>query len=216
MDGVASSSDAQSTSPYRHIWVGLQGKRTVGQLEGRTYDGDICLANTSSVGGTRCYGWALHNKPMYTPENHMITSLTVIVHLDNGKASRIVWDDGCSMCPSDDELDCKQDNTSNVCYSGGSAVACTDCYASLGNTCGSGSISCTPRVHVAWKGTDRLGRPLSSAGSILSQFRSNALSGLAGQLYKQIEDINNEELAKQEAAEEEEAAAEEGSEDVAS
>ena len=128
------------------------------------------------------------------------------------------------MCPSDDELDCKQDNTSNVvgafghththtpcpcvffvrasllapatpvcpspqCYSGGSAVACTDCYASLGNTCGSGSISCTPRVHVAWKGTDRLGRPLSSAGSILSQFRSNALSGLAGQLYKQIEDI---------------------------
>ena len=155
------------------------------------------------------------------------------------------------MCPSDDELDCKQDNTSNVvgafghththtpcpcvffvrasllapatpvcpspqCYSGGSAVACTDCYASLGNTCGSGSISCTPRVHVAWKGTDRLGRPLSSAGSILSQFRSNALSGLAGQLYKQIADINNEELAKQEAAEEEEAAAEEGSEDVAS
>lgn len=151
----------------------------------------------------------------------------VIVHLEDGKVTRIVWDDGCSMCPSGDELECLRDNTSTVvsacrtkmcpwpvctaslectpphilhascdilapvfflpqCYSGGAAVACTDCYVSVGSTCGPGSISCTPRVHVAWMGTDRLGRPLTSAGSILSKFRSYSLNSLSSQLYSRV------------------------------
>ena len=52
-------------------------------------------------------------------------------------------------------------------------------------------------------------------GRVRKEVEDN-LKKRTGKLYKQIEDINNEELAKQEAAEEEEAAAEEGSEDVAS
>ena len=83
--------------PYSNVWVGLHGRRTVGQLKGKA-SGGTC--NATATRGKTCYGWAEHNKPvMYHPTaNQISTGLTAIVHLDMGRVSRIMWDSSCNLC----------------------------------------------------------------------------------------------------------------------
>ena len=53
---------------YGEIWVGLNGKRTIGQRRGVLFDGGVCNATDRSIeppeGSRICYGWAEHNKAL--------------------------------------------------------------------------------------------------------------------------------------------------------
>jgi len=189
---AVSSGNSATIKPYSHMWIGLQGKRTVGQRDGLVdADGNCALPNANSTDQT-CYGWSLHNKPVVTLDQMLITGATVIVHLDRGEVNRIVWDNGCNLCPAtQDTLVCQDDNTSAVCLSssyGGVPVSCTDCYVPL-DDCSGGP--CVPKVHIAWVGTDREGVPLTSAGSILSRFREYSLLPVYNSLYREVAELSS-------------------------
>ena len=160
---------------YAFMWLGVAGQRTVGQERGVKSADGACLRDGGGGGGGggACFGWALHNKPLLNTDRFLASSLTAVVHLDNGAVSRIAWDDGCTMCPrrSDDEssLLCLSDNTSIVCSEGDDS-ACTDCYQAAGPGCFASSGACTPTIFLAWTGSDSNGRPLRSGGKIFSRF----------------------------------------------
>lgn len=89
---------------YSHVWVGTQGKRTIGQRRGAKDGLGNCNATTTvaeaaqvDADGSVCYGWALHDKPVVLPNNQLSMALTVLIHLDMGQVNRIQWDSGCNL-----------------------------------------------------------------------------------------------------------------------
>jgi len=188
--------------PFSQAWVGVNGRRTVGQRRGVTSNGKECNA-TDVVevpnGLEVCYGWAAHDKPMVTRSSSGATmlanGLTAVVHLDMGVVNRVVWDSSCNLCPDwqsaeADALRCMGDGTNIACVDG----PCNDCYATLPvGRCTQRSEVCAPKIYLAWLGTDKHGQPLLSAGSVLSRFQANsvasvttAIRGEVQQLYDQV------------------------------
>ena len=185
--------------PYSHVWVGVNGRRTIGQKEGVRM-GDQCNATAAAEGvpGPRCFGWALHDKPTVLPSNRIATGLTAVVHLEMGRVNRIQWDSGCNLCGgasaeaaarrsqvSDADLACITDGTNVSCVDG----ACSDCFAQLSYLCSSADEVCAPSVYVAWLGTDMHGQPLLSAGSVLSRFAAYSIRALAGEAIGEVEKL---------------------------
>ena len=181
-------------SPLKHkyssMWVGLNGRRTIGQHAGVVTGPGTCNATAALQGapGKRCYGWITHNKPVITEDFDLSNGLTAIVHLEKGVVNRIVWDSSCNLCKaSSTAVTCMHDRTDIVCPGGGQ---CTDCYARIPpNSCTSESEVCAPHVYVAWLGTDRMGTPMLSAGSVLSRFAENSLAQFGNQLYADVQEL---------------------------
>ena len=98
---------------YGAMWVGLNGRRTIGQQRGVLNAHGVCNATASaSAGGQVCYGWAEHNKPVITQGFQLSQGLTVLIHLENGVVNRIVWDSSCNLCPkSTGDVACMWDGT---------------------------------------------------------------------------------------------------------
>ena len=181
--------------PFSQLWVGVAGRRTIGQREG-VYDRGSreCNATTpeSTTGGgassdassgssaPRCYGWTTHNKPVITRASQLSSGLTAIVHLDMGVVNRIVWDSGCNLCREPTaEVTCLPDHSNISCVGG----ECTDCYAQLAErSCTAADEVCAPRVYVAWLGTDKHGQPLLSAGSVFSRFQQHSVAKFANKV----------------------------------
>jgi hypothetical protein len=153
--------------------------------------------SASNVSERVCYGWQAHDKPLIANGTHgaMLSSgLTAIVHLKMGEVSRVVWDNGCSLCSTGadgaDALVCLPDNTSSVCSTGGAPAACTDCYLRLSGCDAAGATAdpaaaraCAPTVHLAWIGTDARGRPMRSGGKVFSRFRAYNLQATVSDAY---------------------------------
>jgi len=199
LEPAVSSMNATQLAPIRHMWVGTEGKRTVGQVPGWVdAEGGHCVSSQANATDEVCYGWTLHNKPVVTDDNMLVTAISVIIHLDGGRVNRVVWDNGCALCPGNvdgsDDLQCKWDGTSTQCLSssyGGHIEDCSDCYLPLGSGCSDEPNSCSPAVHVAWVGTDKDGVPLTSAGSILSRFREYSLMPVYNSIYRRVADVSD-------------------------
>ena len=137
---------------YRRMWVGTQGRRTIGQQRGwlevgaedKNCSGLPAPNRVSNVGGSvvtvadeglACFGWTLHNKLTALQSGHMSQGLTAIIHLKMGNVNRIVWDSSCKLCPTGQSaLVCFPDGTNVTCTSGGedgSTDTCQDCYAQV-------------------------------------------------------------------------------------
>ena len=185
LEPIVQSRDWATMRPYRYMWMGLHNKRTVGQQRGIVDgDGECRPSNSTSDDGDVCYGWSLHNKPVYNADNFMVTSITALIHLDRGEVKKIQWDVSCNLCHSGKELLCLDDNTTETCYD--REGDCNDCYLLIGQGCGEGGIRCAPKVHLAWIGTDANGHNLLSSGSILSSFSDYALSPVIDSSYEGI------------------------------
>lgn len=176
---------------YSRIWVGTQGRRTIGQRRGVKAGPGLCNATSSQqeeaaadAAGDVCYGWALHDKTIALPNNQLATGLTVIIHLDLGVVNRIQWDSSCNLCPVSEapHLQCKADGTGMACVDG----TCYDCYAQLKGGCSASDTVCSPKIYIAWLGTDRYGQPLLSAGSVLSRFAQSSVIGLAKDVASEV------------------------------
>lgn len=153
---------------HSELWVGMNGRRTVGQQRG-LWSAEKGACNVTSAAPSSdqsvCYGWAEHNKPVVTPDFYLSTGLTVIIHLDQGVVNRMVWDSSCNLCAhgGSDEVSCEWDRSNTTCP--GESGQCSDCYAHLlPGACGADATVCTPKIYVAWLGTDKHGQPLLSAG----------------------------------------------------
>jgi hypothetical protein len=172
------------------MWVGLNGRRTIGQHAGVVTGPGTCNATAALQGdpGKRCYGWITHNKPVITEDFDLSNGLTAIVHLEKGVVNRIVWDSSCNLCKARSTVvTCLHDRTDIVCPGG---EQCKDCYARIPqNGCTSESEVCAPHVYVAWLGTDRMGTPMLSAGSVLSRFAEGSLAQFGDQLYADIQEL---------------------------
>ena len=87
------------------MWVGVNGRRTIGQRAGVTDGRGTCNATLGGAapaselpdGVSVCYGWAEHNKPIVLATNQLATGLTAVVHLDMGRVNRVVWDSSCNL-----------------------------------------------------------------------------------------------------------------------
>ena len=191
-----STLDVSSFSEWgvlRYMWVGVGGQRTSGQRSGYIVGDEgseqSCVAGVPAAGESACYGWDVHNKPLRSADGAGVsTELTAIIHVERGTVTRVAWEDGCLACGGGDAaargLECYADNSSAVCAEG----ACTDCYAAVGSGCGlEGQASCTPKVHLAWTGTDVNGFPMLSVGSIPSRFQRYALKGYYDAVYTAVE-----------------------------
>ena len=174
---------------YGAMWVGLSGRRSIGQQRGVVTASGDCNA-TEGLTGSTCFGWTEHNKPVITPDFELSTGLTAIIHLDRGKVNRIVWDSSCNLCPSRlTDVVCNWDQTEIECVDG----RCSDCYAKLtAGSCSTDSEICAPSVYLAWVGTDSNGSPLLSAGSVLSRFAEGAVAGIGNQLYDDVTALSSD------------------------
>mmetsp|Transcript_57212 Transcript_57212/g.113620 ORF Transcript_57212/g.113620 Transcript_57212/m.113620 type:complete len:194 (-) Transcript_57212:256-837(-) len=181
---------------YSEMWVGVHGRRTIGQQRG-LWSADVggCNATEGPVpdGAVVCYGWREHNKPVVTPDFWLSTGLTAIIHLDQGVVNRIVWDSSCNLCRTSDlDVSCRADQ-SNITCGAGDDPWCRDCYAQLiPGTCSATSDVCSPQVYVAWIGTDKYGQPLLSAGSVLSRFADFAVSGITNTIIDEVSKLGDE------------------------
>jgi len=180
---------SQSKQLHSTVWVGLNGRRTIGQQRGVVVASGACNA-TAGLQGPTCYGWTAHNKPVITTGFELSSGLTAIVHLDNGRVNRIVWDSSCNLCPSyKEDFSCRWDRTDIACVSG----LCKDCYASIPpGGCSFDSEVCAPSVYIAWLGTDANGSPLLSAGSVLSRFAEGSVYGIGNQLHSDVSALGND------------------------
>jgi len=183
---------------FSHMWVGMQGRRTIGQKAGVRSAASTDGCNSSSAAdaararedGRACYGWALHNKPVIRSSNQLSSGLTVIVHLNMGVVNRIVWDSSCALCQQNTpEVACLPDQTEILCVAG----PCNDCYVQLRtDRCSAVSAPCSPKVDIAWVGTDRHGQPLLSAGQVLSRFAAHSVSNLGKQLFQEVKKLGGD------------------------
>jgi hypothetical protein len=89
---------------YSHMWVGTQGRRTIGQRRGVKAAPGVCNATSSpeeaaaaAAAGTVCYGWAPHDKLVVLPNNQLATGLTAVIHLELGVVNRVQWDSSCNL-----------------------------------------------------------------------------------------------------------------------
>jgi len=174
---------------YSAMWVGLNGRRTIGQQRGVVTAAGVCNA-TEGLEGSTCYGWTQHNKPVITEDFELASGLTVIVHLDHGRVNRLVWDSSCNLCPSrKQDVVCMWDRTDIACVDG----RCSDCYAKLPpGGCTRDSEVCAPSVYIAWVGTDAKGSPLLSGGSVLSRFAQGSVAGIGNQLYDDVRNLEDD------------------------
>ena len=145
---------------FGEIWVGLKGKRTIGQRRGVLFDGGVCNSTDQDIeppeGSRICYGWAEHNKALVDENFYLAHGLTVIVHLNFGRVNRIVWDSNCNLCTRAGEIECMWDRSPVACA--GNEGYCKDCYAQLQRgKCTDKSAVCAPKVYLAWLGTDKHG-----------------------------------------------------------
>jgi hypothetical protein len=100
---------------------------------------------------------------------YVVPYFTVVISLTNGVPQRIWFDEGCFVCDSDE---CNY----NVC--GAQMVKKCDTFGA------GGSFNCDLKVYVAWDGTDRDQRYMTSSGAVLSQFASYSISSAASSLAK--------------------------------
>lgn len=73
--------ETSQKSNYSEMWVGLKGKRTVGQRRGVLHSDGVCNSTTGvppKKGERVCYGWALHNKHVIDENFRLSTGMTVI------------------------------------------------------------------------------------------------------------------------------------------
>ena len=188
--------------PYSQMWLGINGRRTIGQELGLHNGRGQCNASSAAeVAGVQeanaagtgdgtsvCYGWAEHNKPVITRNNMISKGMTAIVHLDMGVVTRIMWDSSCNLCgeSAGAQLSCDADGTNVTCVNG----PCMDCYAQLqAGGCGVQTEVCAPKVYVAWLGTDVHGQPLLSAGSVLSRFQAYSVRGVTDTIASEVNAI---------------------------
>lgn len=82
--------------------------------------------------------------------------LNVVVVLDDGDVTEVLWDTSCDLC---DEK-CIKGEDEEVC-----AI----------KLCSAGSSDCDARVYVTWLGTDSEGGHLLSSGFRMSKFRKYSL-----------------------------------------
>lgn len=97
---------------YEEMWVGMRGKRTIGQQRGTVLsDGECNATSAADPEGETCFGWTVHNKPLLTEDYLVATGHTVIIHLSFGVVNRIVWDSSCNLCSESGEISCHWDQT---------------------------------------------------------------------------------------------------------
>lgn len=89
----------------------------------------------------------------YLKDYLVATVFSIVVTLDNGKVTKIEWDNYCDMC-------------NDQCMSWGIEEVCADKECAV-ETEG----DCDPRVYISWIGTDKDGNNLLSASYRMSQFR---------------------------------------------
>lgn len=126
---------------------------------------------------------------------YIVPFWTAIVHMTNGVVDNIFWDDGCFTC-SPDSAECMRDGAAADRYFGDADKAVDLTTYSQGEDCAvseegqasacSEAGECDARVYLAWLGTDSQGEPLTSAGSVISRFRSFSLKGMMDQTKKNI------------------------------
>mmetsp|Transcript_9032 Transcript_9032/g.14794 ORF Transcript_9032/g.14794 Transcript_9032/m.14794 type:complete len:221 (+) Transcript_9032:321-983(+) len=89
---------------------------------------------------------------LFRKDNLVVSFLTVVINLDKGNVTDMRWDDDCSAC------------SNSACVDGNCAVDFT-------TECPVNPSACDPKVYIAWSGTDRQGRFMTSSGNVPSQFR---------------------------------------------
>ena len=82
----------------------------------------------------------------------VFTQLSLVIVLDEGLVSELLWDTGCYSCEDAN------------CIEGNCALSISDCSDN----------NCDFSAYVSWYGTDSNGRYLLSAGQRLSQFQSTS------------------------------------------
>ncbi len=105
VEPIVSRRNTAAVAPYRYMWVGVNGKRTIGQRRGVIDRDDDCVptdrdpaAEAADKAGLKtCYGWGFHNKPVVNDDHMMITAITALIHLDRGRISRIQWEETCNL-----------------------------------------------------------------------------------------------------------------------
>eukprot|EP00741_Cyanophora_paradoxa_P023529 tig00021589_g22731.t1 len=96
---------------------------------------------------------------------------TAIVELENGRVVNINWDDSCDTCAIDN---C-------VKSADGSGGNCGVPASQCGTT---GVLEkCDPKIYLAWKGTDKAGKYLTSYGNSFTRYRAFSIGGLWNQAY---------------------------------
>lgn len=136
----------------------------------------LAVEGFGSVGQDSSLAWVPHDKP-WSAAGMVAPFYTAVIHLRLGRVERVQWDSHCATCSSADEDACASDGAPARC----SALEppldqCYDCYIPRAQ-CAS-AAQCVPRVYVAWLGTDARGNPCTSAGKVISRFRSASLGGL--------------------------------------
>lgn len=139
------------------LWLTVEGHDTVGQNERNT--------------------WMSHNK-QFTNGNLEFPFFTAIARMTKGVIDRVQWSSGCFTCSSANTDVCVADGSSVKCDPKREAPqdACFDCSIPKSQCLQTGQ--CVPRVYLAWIGTDARGTPCTSAGKVISRYRSSSLRGL--------------------------------------
>lgn len=98
----------------------------------------------------------------------IFTQLSVVIVVDEGKVTEVLWDDGCYACDADH------------CIDGNCAITPAECNDG-------DDTDCDFSAYVSWYGTDKNSRYLLSAGQRLSQFGDTTASSYYSYVKDQLD-----------------------------
>jgi hypothetical protein len=130
---------------------------------------------------------------MFMTDTHSLPILSLVINVDQGNVTSLVWDNQCMTCASNSPeclkgyqaMDIVVETTTvysmapipdgGEYLTGGCGSLHASCVFNAGSTI---ENVCDPKVLVTFAGTDRNGRQLSTAGLRISQFAGLSISSL--------------------------------------
>eukprot|EP00331_Platyophrya_macrostoma_P031008 CAMPEP_0176436656 /NCGR_PEP_ID=MMETSP0127-20121128/18110_1 /TAXON_ID=938130 /ORGANISM="Platyophrya macrostoma, Strain WH" /LENGTH=296 /DNA_ID=CAMNT_0017820041 /DNA_START=213 /DNA_END=1104 /DNA_ORIENTATION=- len=100
-----------------------------------------------------------------TNVNNVYTILSIVIQLDDGYVSDVIWDTACFAC----------DSSCDASYNQTDGQMRSNCYDPNCATLSTNG-SCDPKIYVSWLGTDSRGLRLESAGLRISNFVQYSIS----------------------------------------
>jgi hypothetical protein len=120
----------------------------------------------------------------YTYNEFITASFSAVIQLTRGVPTGISWDDGCNECNSSVD-------SGAFCLDNSCAIRILECF--ICDDCS--NQTCNIKIYLGWIGTDGVGRPLTSAGSLPSNFAKFSLTPVfrnaAGTLKDQLTSASN-------------------------
>merc|ERR1711957_490359 len=116
----------------------------------------------------------------------IIPVFNIVIKVDEGKITGVVWDDDCSGCNYEGCYNHKVKSITNSSLTYDSSA----CKAPL---CGKGKdevFKCDPKFYLTWFGTDKDKKQMKSSNLAMSRFRAYSI----GSLYSSARDVFNNTL----------------------